>query len=268
MNSLYELVKDIRTFFWFISKGPSFYPTLLEHLLRVFKKKHDSDTHAFIEKDWCNKKSISVPELFEKLSFDYNGNSALSDEYILKVQKVIDSSNANFGGKGHINLLYNLSESISAVNCIETGVAYGWSSESLLRSITKRDGKLISIDMPMIGQTDYHLIGCAVSKDMTSSWKLIKEPDRNGLIKAIEQFNNKLDLIHYDSDKTYYGRIWSQPIIYDALRKGGLFISDDIECNSAFREFATSNNLDYFVVKFEGRYVGYKEVSMSNTFSV
>ena len=86
------------------------------------------------------------------LSFDYKGNSALSDEYILKVQKVIDSSNANFGGKGHINLLYNLSESISAVNCIETGVAYGWSSESLLRSITKRDGKLISIDMPMIGQ--------------------------------------------------------------------------------------------------------------------
>ena len=43
--------------------------------------------------------------------------------------------------------------------------------------------------------------------------------------------------------------------LYDALRKGGLFISDDIECNSAL-EFATSNNLDYFVVKFEGRYVG------------
>ena len=37
---------------------------------------------------------------------------------------------------------------------IETGVAYGWSSQAILSSIHNRKGKLISVDMPMIGQND------------------------------------------------------------------------------------------------------------------
>ncbi len=256
MNSIKELFNDVRTFFWFLSRGPSFYPSLLEYLSRIFKKNYDSDSHASVEREWCRKKSISVSDLFKKLSLDFQDNIALSEEYVNEIQRLIDSSDADFGGKGHINLLFNLSEAINAANCVETGVAYGWSSQALLKSIVKRGGKLVSVDMPMIGQNDYHLIGCAVSKNFKDSWKLLREPDKNGLIKAINLFSDKLDLIHYDSDKSYYGRVWSQPIIYNALRKDGLFVSDDIDDNSAFREFATNNNLDYSVVEFEGRYVG------------
>ena len=49
---------------------------------------------------------------------------------------------------------------------------------------------------------------------------------------------------------------WSQPLIWKYLRKGGVFISDDIEDNLAFKEFVESKNLDFFVLKFEGKYVG------------
>lgn len=256
MKIIKGLASDLRTFFWFIFRGPSFYPSLLEYILRKFKKNFDSHDHVVYEKSWCSKNAISILELFSKLEMDYLNLSALDDNYINSIQTTIDSSKADFGGKGHINLLYNFCESIQAVNCIETGVAYGWSSEAILRSISKRKGKLVSVDMPMIGQSDYHLIGCAVSNEMLETWSLIREPDKNGLLKAINCFDCDLDLIHYDSDKSYYGRLWSQPLIYNAIRDGGFFISDDIDDNGAFREFVTDNNLKFFVVEFEGRYVG------------
>ena len=110
--------------------------------------------------------------------------------------------------------------------------------------------------MPMVRQTDYHLIGVAVNESLKSNWELLREPDRYGLNKAIKKHKYSYDLVHYDSDKSYYGRKWSQPLIWRYLRKGGIFISDDIEDNSAFREFVVSNHLDFSVLKFEGKYVG------------
>ena len=255
-NLVRGIFNDIRTFFWFLFRGPNFYPSLFEYIFRLFKKNLDTEYHADLERAWCQKKSISIEGLFQNLGLNYQNLIALDDEYVDKVQKKIDDSNADFGGMGHINLLYNLCESISAKNCIETGVAYGWSSQSILTSISNRNGKLISVDMPMIGQKDYHLIGCAVSNDFKDKWKLFREPDKNGLIKAIKSFDDPIDLIHYDSDKSYYGRTWSQPIIYNSIRKDGLFISDDIDDNGAFREFVLQNNLKFFVIEFEGRYVG------------
>ena len=110
--------------------------------------------------------------------------------------------------------------------------------------------------MPMVRQTDYHLIGAAVHKDLKGNWELLREPDKHGLNKAIKKHNYSYDLAHYDSDKSYYGRKWSQPLIWKYLRKGGVFISDDIEDNSAFREFVVLSHLDFSVLKFEGKYVG------------
>ena len=65
-----------------------------------------------------------------------------------------------------------------------------------------------------------------------------------------------LDLCHYDSDKTYYGRRWAYPKLWKALRPGGIFVSDDIQDNFAFREFVESRSLDYRVVESQGKYVG------------
>ena len=170
---------------------------------------------------------------------------------------MITSSNADSGGMGDIHLIYDLCKNIQAKFCIETGVAYGWSSEAVLRSISKREDSLISVDMPMIGQDDCYLIGFVVSDDYQKNWSLLRIPDINGLLRAIKmQGTNRIDCIHYDSDKSYYGRKCSQPYIIDALKENGIFVSDDINDNFAFKEFVEENNLTYNIIEHAGKFVG------------
>jgi predicted O-methyltransferase YrrM len=85
---------------------------------------------------------------------------------------------------------------------------------------------------------------------------LIREPDRNGIKKAISILNGTVDLVHYDSDKSYQGRNFGYPLLWDALREGGIFISDDIQDNMAFREFVSKEGAPFAVTESQGKYVG------------
>ena len=253
---LENMYDDLKTLMWFLRKGPKFYATMIALLCRKFKPVRDSLEIVEIEKKWCEKNLISYEECMSKLGFRLINKEPFSSDHVNEVKRKLGISKSNFGGQGHVFLLYSVCENLDAVKVLETGVAYGWSSYAILSSVSKRSGKLISVDMPMVRQIDYHLIGVAVNEDLKGNWELLREPDRHGLNKAIKKHNYSYDLAHYDSDKSYYGRKWSQPLIWKYLRKGGVFISDDIEDNLAFREFVTSNNLDFSVLKFEGKYVG------------
>ena len=225
-------------------------------IFRKFRPVRDNTEQQDIARKWCEKYLVSYAECISKLGFKSINKEVFSMDHVKEVERKLKTSKSNFGGQGHIVLIYAVCENLKAVKALETGVAYGWSSAAILKSINKRSGKLISVDMPMLKQTDYHLIGVAVDENLKSNWELLREPDRYGLNKAIKKLNYSFDLAHYDSDKSYYGRKWSQPLIWKYLRKGGVFISDDIEDNLAFKEFVVSNNLDFYVLKFEGKYVG------------
>jgi len=253
------MIEDIKSFFWFIVKGPKFYSTLFALILTKFKPVKDSDKHIQIATKWCKENISTIDECLLNIGIregDLALEEAFSKDYKAEISKIIDTSSSNFGGPGHTNLLYTICEKLNIKNVIETGVAYGWSSASILKSISKRNGKLISIDMPMLKQTDYELIGVAVEKNLKKNWELIREPDRHALPIAISEMKNDLELVHYDSDKSYYGRKWSQEKIWNALKKGGIFISDDIEDNTAFKEFVEQNQLSFFILEFEGKFVG------------
>ena len=252
-----EILRDIRTVIWFLFKEPSFYPSLLAYALRTFKVNHDTDVLKNLSMEWCRTKAISKEHLYEKLGFVSSSSEIFTEGFIENKSNIIRASNADFGGMGDIHLIHDICENIQATHCIETGVAYGWSSEAVLRSISKRKGSLISVDMPMIGQDDYHLIGFVVSDVYQKNWSLLRMPDMNGLLKAIKMHGtNQIDFIHYDSDKSYYGRKWSQPIIMNALKENGIFVSDDINDNFAFKDFVEENNLNYHIIEHAGKFVG------------
>jgi len=253
------MIEDIKSFLWFLLKGPKFYSTLFALIVTKFKPTKDSSYHIEIATKWCKDNLGTMEECLVNIGINSSKmaiEDAFTDEYKSKISNIIDSSKSNFGGPGHTNLIYTICERLDINNAIETGVAYGWSSAAILQSLSKKNGKLISIDMPMLKQTDYELIGVAVDSKMHDFWELKREPDRYGLPRAINSMRGSLELVHYDSDKSYHGRKWSQELIWKSLAKGGIFISDDIEDNTAFMEFVKKHKLSFNVLEFENKYVG------------
>ena len=188
----------------------------MAQIFRKFRPNRESPLNKQIKdiaEKWCEKHLVSYEECISKLGFTSINQEVFSTDYVKEVERKITISKSNFGGEGHIVLIYAICENLKAVKALETGVGYGWSSAAILQSISKRSGKLISVDMPMVRQTDYHLIGVAVDENLKSNWELLREPDRHGLNKAIKKHNRSFDLAHYDSDKTYHARKWSQPLI-------------------------------------------------------
>tara|TARA_Y100000590_G_scaffold465489_1_gene637940 strand:+ start:6514 stop:7284 length:771 start_codon:yes stop_codon:yes gene_type:complete len=252
------MIEDIKTFIWFIKK-PKFYFTMLSLIIRKLLPNKDT----FIEKQksykWCKKNCITLEEMFRKYNLEkkyLKNNKIFTDQHTKKINNLISKSKSNFGGQAYINLLYIICEVTNVEHAIETGVAYGWSSAAILKSIVKRSGILISVDMPMIKQEDYHLIGVAVENKWKDNWSLIREPDKYGLFKALKKINYSYDLAHYDSDKSYYGRKWAYPILYKYLEKNGFLISDDIEDNMCFCEFVTKNKLKFSILRCQNKFVG------------
>jgi predicted O-methyltransferase YrrM len=163
---------------------------------------------------------------------------ALEPDRFEAAEAVSASAPVKMGGAGHLDLLYNAAEAVSAVRVIETGVAYGWSALALLLSLANRPGALlISTDLPHVkrkGSEAY--VGAVVPADLRGVWKVIARADREALPEAI-RMAAPIDLCHYDSDKSYAGRAWAYPLLWEALRSGGLFISDDVGDNLAFCHF-------------------------------
>jgi len=252
------MLDDIKTFLWFLIR-PKLYTALWDLILRnFFLENLDSDIHKKEAILWCEQQMSSNEKIYKDLDINITVSfkQIVGDHYFEDINLKINQSNSNFGGPGDLNLLYDLCEQKECLNVVETGVAYGWSTSAILHSLSNRNGRLCSVDMPMPKQEGYELIGIAVEERHKKNWHLIREPDKYGLIKALKFIGKPIDLIHYDSDKNYYGRKWAYPIIMEFLKDGGLFVSDDIEDNLFFKEYVTENNFPFWVTKIDGKFVG------------
>ena len=121
--------------------------------------------------------------------------------------------------------------------------------------LEKRNGTLYSSDMPYLGQDGDQYVGCIVPEKLQKNWKLFRHADKESLPKIFGE-NGSFDVVHYDSDKSYEGRTWAYNELYKHLRKGGVFLSDDIGDNSAYQDFCEKNSIETSVVEFEGKFVG------------
>ena len=110
--------------------------------------------------------------------------------------------------------------------------------------------------MPYPKLNNEKFVGVVVPENLKSTWEVIKEPDRNGLKKALKKMGGKIDICHYDSDKSYQGREFAYPLLWDSLSIGGIFISDDIQDNFAFRDFVISKKLTFAITEHQGKYIG------------
>ncbi|WP_292011087.1 class I SAM-dependent methyltransferase [Chryseobacterium sp.] len=249
-----EIVRVFKTFLGYI-KRPDLYPELGRKIIKnTFNR-----SNAFKGKDktlvWAASKAISQEEAIIRLFGLDNHFQTNFKDVLVSAKKREEECPVKMGGAGALELIYYSCVYTKAKNVLETGVAYGWSSLASLLYLDQHTGTLFSSDMPYLGQDSDEYVGYVIPEKFKSKWKLFRYADRESLPKIFAE-NKIFDVVHYDSDKSYNGRMWAYKELYAHLRKGGVFISDDIGDNSAYQDFCESHHIETTVVEFEGKYVG------------
>ncbi len=232
------------------------YKDLVRRILAIGSRKVPTRGEDSLSMKWCEENQISRDELFSKLSLTEQASfNEIFTKTIEPRLQVLKQKNIAMGGGGDYSLLYALSEKLMACHVVETGVAMGYSSLALLLSVSKRKGMVYSTDRPYPLKSYDTFVGYLVPEEFHNHWKLFRMPDRDGL-KKVFRLHKEFDLIHYDSDKSKVGRLWGYEQLWSRLRKGGIFVSDDIADNLAFKEFCSAINKEPMVLKRGRNYIG------------
>jgi hypothetical protein len=161
----------------------------------------------------------------------------------------------DLGGGGAYHLLYFLTRLTQPAIIVETGVAAGFSSRAFLHALKRNGrGRLWSSDFPYFRlHSPEQYVGWLVEPEIRGDWQPLIEGDRQNLAKIAEQVSS-IDLIHYDSDKSYEGRDFARRILAPLLSKDGILMYDDIQDNWQFRD--VSRGKPFLLFAFEGKWVG------------
>jgi len=207
---------------------------------------------------WCAERACSPADALAALGID----GPLVDlqqrfpQALSEAETRVATVPFRLGGASNMDLIYTLCEGLQASRVIETGVANGWSSLAILLSISTRSGaSLHSIDLPYPKMQNDPWVGIAVPQNLHPFWTLHRTADRDGLPKALAALR-RIDLAHYDSDKSVAGRRFAYPLLWAALRPGGLLFSDDINDNFGFRDFCDSIGQQPLIVQQGNRFQG------------
>ncbi|MEQ9098759.1 MAG: class I SAM-dependent methyltransferase [Imperialibacter sp.] len=250
------MIEKLNTIKWFVLN-----PKYLPQSWQIFKRKIYWKGDRYGEKEaivWCQENACEEDAVLQKIigqmpkktiekTYTEDFDAARSVEAKVPVK---------MGGAAGLNLLYHIVRVFKPEYPIETGVAYGWSSLAILLAMHEYGaGDLYSVDMPYVKMGNEDFVGLVVPKRLRNKWRLIRLADRQGIVQVISQTPH-LDFVHYDSDKSYLGRKWAYQKLWKHLKRGGVFISDDIQDNIAFKEFSEQIGYKPHIVEVAGKYVG------------
>jgi predicted O-methyltransferase YrrM len=153
-------------------------------------------------------------------------------------------------GAAYLEVCYAITRISRPRTVIETGVALGFSSASVLQALEDNgEGKLYSVDLPAFRPGTIPHTGKAVPSRLRTSmrWQLTLGPDRRVLPRLLERVG-PADLFFYDSDKSYRGMLHTWSMVWRYLSPGALFVADDVHVNDAFLEFSAAQGLDPLII--------------------
>jgi predicted O-methyltransferase YrrM len=160
-------------------------------------------------------------------------------------------------GGGFVGLLYFYTRLRKPKVVVETGVAAGFSSKSVLLALRANGGgRLYSSDFPYFRLAEpERYIGWLVEDALRKDWDLSIEGDVITLPRLAEKLP-RIDLFHYDSDKSVAGRRFAMSTIGSKLAEGSTVIMDDVQDNIFFRDFVQATCQTYKVFGYSGKYIG------------
>ena len=174
----------------------------------------------------------------------------------------LESIEINLGGGGNYILAYFLARNLRPEVIVETGVAAGWTTTALLQAIERNgSGELFSSDFPYFRLENPHsFVGVLAENHSKSNWHLDLRGDSAALPDFVVHLGqNKIGLIHYDSDKSYRGRKWAIRTLLPHVSEDCVLIMDDIQDNLFFHDYVRDAELDYTIFEFEGKFLGVVE---------
>ncbi|HNQ61393.1 MAG TPA: class I SAM-dependent methyltransferase [Bacteroidia bacterium] len=125
---------------------------------------------------------------------------------------------------------------------VETGVAHGVSSWTILNALHKNQkGRLYSIDLPNQDLRSYNPeniqqgSGWAVPNLLRDRWELRLGSSKKLLPELVKELGS-IDIFFHDSDHSYENMIFEFETVFDAIKPGGLLLSDDVHKNAAFSD--------------------------------
>lgn len=132
---------------------------------------------------------------------------------------------------------------------VETGVAHGVSSWTILNALHRNGkGKLYSIDLPNQDLRSYNPenirqgSGWVVPDLLRQRWELRLGPSQELLPKLIAELGS-IDIFFHDSDHSYENMLFEFRAVYQAVKKNGLILSDDVHKNTSFTEFVAEKGI-------------------------
>jgi predicted O-methyltransferase YrrM len=249
------MIEKLKTVAWF-ARRPRFWP----HMAALTTQRLGGATRHEAQKEaaaaWAAERAVDIGSALAAIGVVERDPRPLDPALIDDGERRAVRSGVRMGGPGDLDLIHRAVRATGARRMVETGVAYGWSSLAALAALRDIDGRLVSVDMPYPKMGNEAFVGIVVPPEWRTHWTLIREPDRHGLRRALAAFAEQVDLVHYDSDKTYAGRMYGYPLLWRALVSGGVFISDDIQDNFGFRDFAAQVGQTPAIVESGGKYVG------------
>jgi hypothetical protein len=253
------LLEKIRTLAWF-ARRPTHYAHAVHLVLRKVAAEEDRPETAARAAAWARARAVAPGEALATLGLLPAPDAPLPEppaDLRAEAERRVAEVPVAMGGAGDLRLLHAAVALSRAARAVETGVAYGWSSLAILAGQAGRaDARLVSVDMPYPKRGGERFVGAAVPEALHAGWTLLRMPDRPGIDRAIARLGGAIDLCHYDSDKSLAGRRYAYPKLWAALVPGGVFISDDIQDNWAFREFVEARSLPFAVTESAGKFVG------------
>ncbi len=241
----------VNIFFWFF-----FRPKYTFHSLRLLNsqiKKIIKNNKKISSIETCYKNQISNTQL---IKYYFNKEKLNFSNELKKYHSNFDKDEfQKMGGGSNLELIFNFCEFLKPKLVLETGVAYGWSSLAFLISLNKNNGKLISINLPYPDKKKINLIGKAVPINLINNWNLISGADKDEIPKILRS-NNKIDIFHYDSDKSYEGKYWCLKKVWPKISSNGFILCDDLQDNNAFFDFVDDLKVEYKVSKYNNKYIG------------
>lgn len=225
-------------------------------LIRI--KENAAKVHLEDVRNWCQNHSQPCDDFLRTLEADLWAETLKARQSIeTAAQKKLQVLGLDLGGGGNYPMLYFFTRYLKPKTVVETGVAAGWSSQAILSALkVNGGGSLYSSDFPYFRYKDPEkLVGYIVDEDLKDNWTLCIDGDKNNLPVIAAQCGS-VDLFHYDSDKSYEGRVFAIQKIAPLLTDNSLVIFDDIQDNFHFRDYMKDKHWPMRVFEFGGKFIG------------